>query len=187
MWAKIITIKRTKDLNYFSLCALNLFNTRVSQFEMNYWNKLTFPQHSNLLRCTCILFYHSIYLLFYHIYCIFLFMHLSVWSFSGTLMDMTLLRCLVRSWRRCLRCGFSSDGGDQRASTSPVFMTTIPVWSLLLLRKTMMLYEEKGIWFSLSTNNARLFTGWVKAVRKANKKNKIREYGFNVVEDMRLL
>ncbi len=53
MWAKIITIKRTKDLNYFSLCALNLFNTRVSQFELNYWNKWTFPQHSNLLRCTC--------------------------------------------------------------------------------------------------------------------------------------
>ncbi len=39
----IITIKRTKDLNYFSLCALNLFNTRVSQFELNYWNKWTFP------------------------------------------------------------------------------------------------------------------------------------------------
>ncbi len=54
MWAKIITIKRTKDLNYFSLCALNLFNTQVSQFELNNWNKWTFPQHSNLLRCTCI-------------------------------------------------------------------------------------------------------------------------------------
>ncbi len=40
MWAKIITIKRTKDLNYFSLCAYNLFNTWVSQFELNYWNKL---------------------------------------------------------------------------------------------------------------------------------------------------
>ncbi len=53
MWAKIITIKRTKDLNYFSLCALNLFNTQVSQFELNYWNKWTFPRHSNL-RCTCI-------------------------------------------------------------------------------------------------------------------------------------
>ncbi len=53
MWAKIITIKRTKYLNYFSLCALNLFNTRVSQFEFNYWNKWTFPWHSNLLRCTC--------------------------------------------------------------------------------------------------------------------------------------
>ncbi len=51
--SQIITIKRTKDLNYFSLCALNLFNTRVSQFELNYWNKWTFPQHSNLLRCTC--------------------------------------------------------------------------------------------------------------------------------------
>ncbi len=40
-------------LNYFSLCALNLFNTQVSQFELNYWNKSTFPRHSNLLRCTC--------------------------------------------------------------------------------------------------------------------------------------
>ncbi len=59
MWAKIITIKRTKDLNYFSLCAFNLFNTRVSQFDLNYWNKLTFPQHSNLLRCTCILKQHN--------------------------------------------------------------------------------------------------------------------------------
>ncbi len=28
MWTKIITIKRTKDLNYFSLCALYLFNTQ---------------------------------------------------------------------------------------------------------------------------------------------------------------
>ncbi len=36
-----------QDLNYFSLCALNLFNTRVSQFELNYWNKWTFPRHSN--------------------------------------------------------------------------------------------------------------------------------------------
>ncbi len=58
MWAKIITIKRIKDLNYFSLCTLYLFRTRVSQFELNYWNKWiterTFPQHSNLLRCTCI-------------------------------------------------------------------------------------------------------------------------------------
>ncbi len=53
MWA-LITIKRTKDLNYFSLCALNLFNTQVSQFELNYCNKWTFPQNSNLLRCTCI-------------------------------------------------------------------------------------------------------------------------------------
>ncbi len=51
MWP---TIKRAKDLNYFSLCALNLFNTRVSQFELNYWNKWTFPWHSNFLRCTCI-------------------------------------------------------------------------------------------------------------------------------------
>ncbi len=42
MWAKIITIKRTKDLNYFSLCAFNLFNTQVSQFELNYWKKNNF-------------------------------------------------------------------------------------------------------------------------------------------------
>ncbi len=34
--SKNITIKRTKDLNYVSLCALNLFNTRVSQLELNY-------------------------------------------------------------------------------------------------------------------------------------------------------
>ncbi len=61
MWTKIITIKRTKDLNYFSLCAFNLFNTRVSQFELNYWNKLTFPRHSNLLRCTCVYIYIYIY------------------------------------------------------------------------------------------------------------------------------
>ncbi len=52
-WGKIITIKITNDLNYFSLCALNLFNTRLSQFELIYWNKLTFPRRSNLLRCTC--------------------------------------------------------------------------------------------------------------------------------------
>ncbi len=57
MWVKIITIKRTKDLNYFDLCAFNLFNTWVSQFELNYWNKWTFPRHSNLLRCTCTCFF----------------------------------------------------------------------------------------------------------------------------------
>ncbi len=62
MWAKIFTIKRTKDLNYFSLCAFNLFNTRVAQFDLNYWNKWTFPQHSNLLRCTCNLWKCSIWL-----------------------------------------------------------------------------------------------------------------------------
>ncbi len=50
---KIIIIKRTEDLNYFSQCALNVFNTRVSQFDINYWNKWIFPRHSNLLRCTC--------------------------------------------------------------------------------------------------------------------------------------
>ncbi len=40
-WAKennwtVAQWKRTKDLNYFSLCALNLFNTQVSQFDLNY-------------------------------------------------------------------------------------------------------------------------------------------------------
>ncbi len=33
--------------------ALHLFNTQVSQCELNYWNKWTFPRHSNLLRCIC--------------------------------------------------------------------------------------------------------------------------------------
>ncbi len=55
--AKIMKIKRTKDLNCLSQCALNLFNTQVSQFELNYWNKWTFPQHLHLLRCTCKLLY----------------------------------------------------------------------------------------------------------------------------------
>ncbi len=41
------------EFHRFSLCALNLFDTRVSQFELNYWNKWTFPRHSNLLRWTC--------------------------------------------------------------------------------------------------------------------------------------
>ncbi len=27
----------------------------IDLFELNYWNKWTFPRHSNLLRCTCIL------------------------------------------------------------------------------------------------------------------------------------
>ncbi len=49
MWAKIITIKRSKDLNHFSLCALNLFNTRVSQFELNYWNYWDAPVVSGSL------------------------------------------------------------------------------------------------------------------------------------------
>ncbi len=62
MWAKIITIKRTKKTNYFSLCALNLCNTRVSQFDLNYWNKWTFPQHSNLLRCTSVYIYIYIHI-----------------------------------------------------------------------------------------------------------------------------
>ncbi len=26
---------------------------RTGQFKLNYWNKWTFPRHSNLLRCTC--------------------------------------------------------------------------------------------------------------------------------------
>ncbi len=35
---------------------VRLFNKRVSQFELNYWNKWTFPRHYNLLRCTCIFY-----------------------------------------------------------------------------------------------------------------------------------
>ncbi len=63
MWAKILTFKRSKDLNCFSLCALNLFNAQVLQFELNYWNKSTFPQQSNLLRYTC----RYILLCFYYV------------------------------------------------------------------------------------------------------------------------
>ncbi len=37
-----------------SLLSCSSPHYRVSQFELNYWNKLTFPQHSNLLRCTSI-------------------------------------------------------------------------------------------------------------------------------------
>ncbi len=33
MWAKIIAIKRTKDLNYFSLCVLNL----IQEFHNLSW------------------------------------------------------------------------------------------------------------------------------------------------------
>ncbi len=35
-----------------------IFDRFFSQFELNYWNKWTFPQHSNLLRCTCISIKH---------------------------------------------------------------------------------------------------------------------------------
>ncbi len=68
MWAIIITIKRTKDLNYFSLCALKLFNTRVSKFELNYWNKWTFPRHSNLLRCICMCSMQSFFIFNHFVY-----------------------------------------------------------------------------------------------------------------------
>ncbi len=40
MWDQIITIKITTDLNYFSPWEVHLFNTQVSQFELNYWNEL---------------------------------------------------------------------------------------------------------------------------------------------------
>ncbi len=43
MWDKIITIKRTKDLNYFSLCALNLFNTQFIEMHL-------YLLHSNRIR-----------------------------------------------------------------------------------------------------------------------------------------
>ncbi len=78
MWAKIITSKRTKDLNYFSLCALHLFNTRVSQFELNYWNKWTFPRHSNLLRCTCV--------------CIYIYIYIYIWKQKGL---------FIQKWKFC--------------------------------------------------------------------------------------
>ncbi len=69
------------NLNYFSLCALNLFNTRVSQFDLNYWNKWTFPRHSYLLRCTFIFQYRSlslslslsIYIYIYYIITLYIF------------------------------------------------------------------------------------------------------------------
>ncbi len=57
-------LKEPKTKNYFSLCALNLFNTRVSQFELNYWNKWTFPRHCNLFRCTCICAHLWLYAVF---------------------------------------------------------------------------------------------------------------------------
>ncbi len=53
LYPSMLTESWVEDLNYFSLCALNIFNTWVSQFELNYWNKWTFLRHSNLLRCTC--------------------------------------------------------------------------------------------------------------------------------------
>ncbi len=54
---------RTKDLNYFSLCAFNLFNTRVSQFELNYWNKLIF--HDILIYWDATIYIY-IYIYIYH-------------------------------------------------------------------------------------------------------------------------
>ncbi len=86
MWAKIITIKRTKDLNYFSLCVFNLFNTRVSQFELNYWNKWTFPRNSNLLRCTCRLYiYIYIYIYILHT------LHHPAWWFDWLLCSYNII------------------------------------------------------------------------------------------------
>ncbi len=58
IWAKIITIKRTTGLNYFSLCALNLFNTQVSQFELNYWNIIYWDAPV----CVCVCIYIYIYI-----------------------------------------------------------------------------------------------------------------------------
>ncbi len=37
-----------------AVCVHLIYLIRISQFELNYWNKWTFPRHSNLLRCTCI-------------------------------------------------------------------------------------------------------------------------------------
>ncbi len=44
------------DLNSVHTDWSILCNIRVSQFELNYWNKWTFPRYSNLLRCTCMWF-----------------------------------------------------------------------------------------------------------------------------------
>ncbi len=70
MWAKIITIKEPKALNYFSLCALKLFNT-VSQFEVNYWNELS---HDILIYWDA-----SIYIYIYIYIYVYMCMYVSVW------------------------------------------------------------------------------------------------------------
>ena len=53
MWAKIITIKSTSVCVYW-ICII------VTLFELNYWNKWTFPWYSNLLKCTCINIYTTV-------------------------------------------------------------------------------------------------------------------------------
>ncbi len=56
MWAQIITIKRTKGLKTTSVCVHWIYLIhRFYQLELNYWNKITFPRHSNYWDCTCIL------------------------------------------------------------------------------------------------------------------------------------
>ncbi len=57
MWAKIISIKRTKDLNYFSLCAFNLFNNKFHNLSLTaeindlfhniliYWDAPVYASH----------------------------------------------------------------------------------------------------------------------------------------------
>ncbi len=46
---QIITIKRTKDLNYFILCAMNLFNTQVSQFIQSRITEINVLLHDILI------------------------------------------------------------------------------------------------------------------------------------------
>ncbi len=59
MWAKIITIKRTKDLNYFSLCALNLiqkFNNLSWITEINeLFHDILIYRDAPVCVCECII------------------------------------------------------------------------------------------------------------------------------------
>ncbi len=70
--SQIITIKRTNDLNYFSLCALNVFNTRVSKFKLNY-TRIISVHHASMFipianmflcqkDCTFVLFFYVVIL-----------------------------------------------------------------------------------------------------------------------------
>ncbi len=69
-WCAWLPSKLTRPEPHRELWGIvNIINTRVSQFELNYWNKWTFPRHSNLLRCTC--------MSTFTLYCCF---HLHLWT-----------------------------------------------------------------------------------------------------------
>ncbi len=70
MRAKIITIKRTNDLNYFSLCALNLLN---------------------LLRCTCVYIYIYIYSVISYIIYIYIYIYVTDVYARGVNVNLTPL------------------------------------------------------------------------------------------------